>query len=136
VKDDRTADQHTRELHDRFPSLADYPVIFTSALTGQRTWRAIDTALQVCDRRRTRIPTSELNSFLENLNAEFPPPSRRGRASRIYYCVQPRAEPPLILFFTSRPRDVPEHYRRFLERRLRAQFDFLGSPVHVVFRKK
>ncbi len=135
-KDDKTAAICTRDLIRRFPSLHDYPMVFISALTGQRTWRAVDMALEVYDRRRYRIGTGELNRFLEELNAESPPPSRKGRTSRIYYCVQPGTEPPTVLFFTSRPRDVPEHYRRFLERRLRERFDFQGTPVRVVFRQK
>jgi GTP-binding protein len=52
------------------------------------------------------------------------------------YCVQPKSNPPTILFFTSRPKDVPDHYRRFLENRLRERFDFLGTPVRVVFKQK
>ncbi len=135
-KDDKTAAIRTRDLIRRFPSLHDYPMVFTSALTGQRTWRTMDMAFEVYDRRRYRIGTGELNRFLEELNAESPPPSRKGRTSRIYYCVQPRTEPPTVLFFTSRPRDIPEHYRRFLERRLRERFDFHGTPVRIVFRKK
>ncbi len=135
-KDDKTAAGYTRDVIRRFPSVSDYPIVFISALTGQRTWRAIDIALQVYDRRRSRIATGELNRFLENLNVESPPPSRKGRISRMYYCVQPRTEPPTVLFFTSRPRDVPEHYRRFLERRLRERFDFEGTPVRIVFRQK
>ena len=135
-KDDKTAALHTRELLSRFSSLRDYPIVLISALTGQRTWRAVDIALQVYDRRSIKIPTGELNRFLEALNAESPPPSRRGRTSRMTYCVQLRSEPPTVLFFTSRPRDIPEHYRRFLERQLRERFDFYGTPVRVFFRKK
>ena len=135
-KDDKTAAAYIGKMVDRFPSLRDYPVVTISALTGQRTWRAIDAALQVCDRRSYRIPTGELNRFLGEVRESTPPPSKRGKLSRMYYAVQPRSEPPTVLFFTSRPKDVPEHYRKFLERRLREQFDFLGTPVRIVFRQK
>ena len=135
-KDDRTAGQVAQELTGRFPSLRDFPIVFASALTGQRTWRTIDTALEVYDRRRSRIPTGELNRFLASVNLQTPPPSKRGRPTKMYYCVQPRAEPPTVLFFTSRPQDVPENYKRFLERRLRESFDFEGTPVRVTFRPK
>ena len=135
-KDDRTAGQVAQELIGRFPSLRDYPIVFTSALTGQRTWRAIDIALEVYDRRRSRIPTGPLNRFRASVNLQTPPPSKRGRPTKMYYCVQPRAEPPTVLFFTSRPEDVPEHYKRFLERRLRESFDFVGTPIRVTFRPK
>jgi GTP-binding protein len=135
-KDHMTSAEYTRELIGRFPSLRDYPIIFISALTGQRTWRVMDLALTVCDRRTTRIATGELNRFLEELNVTSPPPSKRGRVSKMYYCVQPKAEPPTVLFFTSRPKDVPEHYRRFLERQLREKYDLEGTPVRIVFKQK
>ncbi len=135
-KDHKTSAEFTRDLQRRFPTSRFYPILFTSALTGQRTWRAIDFALAVHDRRASRIPTPELNRFLEEVNTESPPPSRGRRSSRMVYAVQPRTEPPTIVFFTSRPEDVPEHYRRFLERKLRERFDFLGTPVRVAFRKK
>lgn len=135
-KDHMTSTQYSRDLVGRFPSLRDYPITFISALTGQRTWRVMDLALKVYDRRMTRISTGELNRFLEELNATSPPPTRKGRVAKMYYCVQPKAEPPTVLFFTSRPQDVPDHYRRFLERQLRERYDFEGTPVRIVFKQK
>jgi GTPase len=135
-KDSKTAGTYKKTMIDRFPSLRDYPVSMISALTGQRTWRTVDTALEVCDRRSYRIPTGELNRFLGEIRETSPPPSKRGKLSRMYYAVQPRSEPPTILFFTSRPKDVPEHYRKFLERRLREQFNFSGTPLRIIFRQK
>ena len=135
-KDSKTVAAYTSKYTGRFPFLGKYPMVFISALSGQRTWRAIDVALEVYNRRRTRISTGELNSFLEDVNASSSPASRNGRVFRMSYCVQPRTEPPTILFFTSRPQHVPEHYRRFLERKLRERFDFEGSPVQIVFRQK
>ena len=135
-KDSNTSELHRQTILRRFPFLVHYPVIFTSGLTGQRTWRGIDTALEVFDRRNQRISTQELNGFLTQLNETTAPPSKRGRVTRMSYCVQPKSNPPTILFFTSRPKDVPDHYRRFLENRLRAKFDFLGTPIRVVFKQK
>lgn len=135
-KDTHTAAAYTATMLDRFPFLANFPIIFISALSGQRTWRAIDLALEVHDRRQSRVSTGELNSLLAELNVGSPPPSRNGRTFRMTYCVQPATGPPTILFFTSRPQDVPEHYRRFLERRIREKFDFEGTPVRIVFRMK
>ena len=135
-KDSNSSELHRQEIMRRFPFLSPYPVIFTSGLTGQRTWRAIDTALEVHDRRSTRISTQDLNDFLTHLNETTDPPTKRGRAMRMSYCVQPKANPPTILFFTVRPKEVPDHYRRFLENRLRAKFDLLGTPVRVVFKQK
>ncbi len=135
-KDDKTAIAYSRDIIGRFPSLNDFPIFFVSALSGQRAWKAVEVALEIYEKRRLRIATSPLNRLLEDVNATSPPPTRRGRASKMYYCVQPVVEPPTIIFFTTRPRDVPEHYRRFLERRLRERFDLKGTPVRIVFKKK
>lgn len=135
-KDDKTAIVYARDIVGRFPSLRDYPLFFVSALSGQRAWKILETALEIYDKRRLRIATSALNRFLEEVNATHPPPTRRGRASKMYYCVQPVVEPPTVIFFTTRPGDVPEHYRRYLERRLRERFDLKGTPVRVLFKKK
>ena len=135
-KDDKTAIVQTRDITGRFPSLRDFPILFSSALFGQRAWKVLDTALEVYDKRRLRIATSPLNRLLEEINAAHPPPTKRGRASKMYYCVQPLAEPPTVIFFTTRPLDVPEHYRRYLERRIRERFDLKGTPVRIVFKKK
>ena len=135
-KDGQTVDEVTQNIHERYVNLAYYPIVFLSALTGQRAWRMIDLALEVAERRRTRLSTSDLNEFLLELNNTTSPPSKGGRIFRMTYCVMPQANPPTILFFTSRPNDVPEHYKRFLERRFRERFDFLGTPIRMVFKKK
>jgi len=135
-KDTKTASAHTREILDRFPFLGYYPISFVSALSGQRTWRILDLALDAYDRRSSRVTTGELNAFLQQLNATSAPVSSGGQAVRMTYVVQPKSSPPTFVFFTSRPKEVPEHYRRFLERRLREQFDFLGTPVRLAFRGK
>ena len=135
-KDEKTADATSKKIRDRFVHLQNYPLVFLSALTGQRAWRVIDLALGVAQRRRQRISTGDLNAFLEHLNATTAPPTKNGRMFRMSFCVMPRTGPPTILFFTSRPKDVPVHYRRFLERRLRQAFDFEGTPIRILFKKK
>jgi len=135
-KDHRTADAIQKEITDRFANLAHHPIIFGSALTGQRSWRMIDEALLVADRRSHHIPTGDLNKFLVDVNETTAPPSKNGRVFRMTFCVMPKTSPPTILFFTSRPKDVPTHYKRFLENRLRDSFDFRGTPINIIFRKK
>ncbi len=135
-KDHRTSDAIAKEITNRFSNLAHYPIIFGSALTGQRAWRMIDEALLVADRRACHIPTGDLNKFLVDINETTSPPTKNGRVFRMTFCVMPRSSPPTILFFTSRPKDVPTHYKRFLENRLRETFDFTGTPIRIVFRKK
>ena len=135
-KDGHTADKIAEQIRSRFVHLENYPIVFLSALTGQRTWRMIDLALDVALKRRLRIPTGDLNDFLTHLNATTAPPTKNGRVFRMSFCVMPRSAPPTILFFTNRPKDVPVHYRRFLERRLRQAFDFYGTPIRILFKKK
>lgn len=135
-KDGHTADKIAQQIRARFVHLENYPIVFLSALTGQRAWRIIDLALDVALKRRLRISTGDLNDFLTHLNATTAPPTKNGRVFRMSFCVMPRSAPPTILFFTRRPKDVPMHYRRFLERRLRQAFDFYGTPIRILFKKK
>lgn len=135
-KDDRTADHTAAQIRTRFVHLENYPIVFLSALTGQRAWRVIDLALDIAQKRRQRVSTGDLNAFLTDLNATTAPPTKNGRVFRMSFCVMPHAAPPTLLFFTRRPKDVPVHYRRFLERRLRQAFDFFGTPVRILFKQK
>jgi GTP-binding protein len=135
-KDGHTADKIVQQIRSRFVHFENYPIVFLSALTGQRAWRVIDLALDVALKRRHRISTGDLNDFLTHLNSTTAPPTKNGRVFRMSFCVMPRSAPPTILFFTGRPKDVPVHYRRFLERRLRQAFDFLGTPIRILFKKK
>lgn len=135
-KDDRTADHTAAQIRTRFVHLENYPLVFLSALTGQRAWRVIDLALDIAQKRRQRVSTGDLNAFLTALNATTAPPTKNGRVFRMSFCVMPHAAPPTLIFFTRRPKDVPVHYRRFLERRLRQAFDFFGTPIRILFKQK
>ena len=135
-KDDRTADHTAAQIRTRFVHLENYPLVFFSALTGQRAWRVIDLALTIAQKRRQRVSTGDLNAFLTDLNATTAPPTKNGRVFRMSFCVMPHAAPPTLIFFTRRPKDVPVHYRRFLERRLRQAFDFFGTPIRILFNQK
>lgn len=135
-KDDRTADHTAAQIRTRFVHLENYPLVFLSALTGQRAWRVIDLALVIAQKRRQRVSTGDLNAFLTDLNATTAPPTKNGRVFRMSFCVMPHAAPPTLIFFTRRPKDVPVHYRRFLERRLRQAFDFFGTPIRILFNQK
>lgn len=135
-KDDRTADHTAAQIRTRFVHLENYPLVFLSALTGQRAWRVIDLALDIAQKRRQRVSTGDLNAFLTTLNATTAPPTKNGRVFRMSFCVMPHAAPPTLIFLTRRPKDVPVHYRRFLERRLRQAFDFFGTPIRILFKQK
>jgi GTP-binding protein len=119
----------TREIERDLPHLAWAPQVSISALTGRHTQRlaqAIDTALAGW---QTRVPTGRLNALLGVLTASHPHPVRGGKQPRILFATQPQASPPTIVLFTTR--DLDQAYVRFVERRLREEIGFVGTPVHI-----
>jgi len=135
-KDARAADRLQREIFDRYATLGYIPVMFISSLEKQRVFKALESVLRIHEERQKRIATSELNRFLEELMATSPPPAIKGRDIRLHYMTQVMAEPPLFVFFTRYPELVADHYRRFLERRMREQYGFEGVPIRLTFRKR
>ena len=97
---------------------------------------AIDTAIAVYKRRKQRIPTAELNDYLQQLIERFPPPSIKGKYVKIKYVTQLPSKTPAIAFFCNLPRYVKEPYRNFLENKIREKFDFCGVPLSIYFRQK
>lgn len=131
-----TAAEYEKVLRERVPFLAHVPILFVSALAGLRVKRAIDVALEVADARRQRIPTPQVNRRLRELVSALQPPHVRGRSLRFYYAVQVRTAPPVLAFWTNLPKDVPQHYMRYLINGFRASFGFLGSPIQVKLRTR
>jgi GTP-binding protein len=129
-----TAEAYARALREAAPSLAFAPIVFLSALTGRRVERALETAWEVGEERRRRIPTPEVNRVLTALVERVPPPSNRGRAVRLLYGHQAGSEPPTFILFTNDPEGVPEAYRRYLERGAREAWGFEGVPLRFIYR--
>jgi GTP-binding protein len=135
-KDTMTAANFKKSIQDTFRTFDYLPVLFISALTHQRHTKPIELALKIHDSRRTRIGTSELNGELLADIERTPPPAVGGHDLRINYITQVNTEPPVIAFFSNHPDEIPESYKRFLERKLRDHFGFEGVPVSFIFRKK
>lgn len=134
-KDTNTAHRLETEIHERIKTFDYIPIVFISTLTKQRIAKALDMCLQVHEERSKRISTAELNDRLLPLLAEKPPPSTpTGREVKIRYATQVRNAPPVVVFFTNHPRNIPESYRRFVERAIRDIFGFKGVPLTVQFR--
>ncbi len=131
TKDHTTLKAIETGIYDEVPDKASFPVIFTSALTGQRVNRLLEEAIAIHDRRATRIPTPELNQFFEQL----PLPPGAGDIV-IRYVTQYAIDPPSFAVFVKDIRPVKENFIRFVEHRLRERFDFAGTPIRVGFRKK
>jgi GTP-binding protein len=112
------------------------PVLFVSALTGQRVDQVLPTTLRVQEERLIRIPTAELNRVLQEAVARHAPPSKAGKRLKFYYVTQAAVDPPTFLFFVNDPRLVHFSYERYLENRLREHYGFLGTPLRLSFRKR
>ena len=134
----QTAIRHFENtIRERFAPFTDFPIIFGPALTKQRIYKVIETAVDVYKNRRRTIPTSELNRVLqEDINA-FPPPSNKGKFIKIKYITMLKeAQIPTFIFFCNLPQWIKEPYRRYLENKIREHWDFSGTPVNLFFRDK
>ncbi|MDX9758923.1 MAG: ribosome biogenesis GTPase Der [Bacteroidota bacterium] len=135
-KDDKSADQITKEIRAKVKMFDYIPVIFVSAMTKQRVFKALDLCLEVYGERGKRIPTSELNDrIIEILRATPPPASPTGKQVKFFYATQVRESPPVIVLFANEPKHIPESYRRFVVRQIREIWSFKGVPLTVQFRK-
>jgi GTP-binding protein len=109
------------------------PVLFISALTGQRTGQVLPLALQVQEEAVRRVPTSQLNRVLQEAADQHPPPARAGRPLKLFFGAQTRTAPPTFEIQVSDPALVHFSYARFLENALRRRFGFLGTPIELRF---
>lgn len=135
-KDTQTADNLKKEILESMRTVDYAPVLFVSAETKQRITKIIEKAKEIKEKRLNRIKTSLLNELLIKDLERTPPPSVRGYDLRINYVTQVGQEPPVFAFFCNHPQLLPDSYKRYLERSLRKHFDFEGTPVSFVFRKK
>jgi GTP-binding protein len=135
-KDDRTAIEYERTLRSRAPSLKSVPIVFTSAISGQRVRRALDVALEVADARATRIPTNEVNEVLRELASRLPPPHHRGMPVKLMYAAQVSTKPPTFVVFVNHPKGLKEPYLRYLRNGFREHWGFAGTPLRVRIRAR
>lgn len=124
-------------IRDRFAPFTDFPIIFTSALNKQRIYKVLETAVQVYKNRERIVPTSQLNNVLLDAIAAYPPPSNKGKFVKIKYITMLKeAQIPTFIFFCNLPQWVKEPYRRFLENKIRENWDFHGTPINIFMREK
>lgn len=135
-KGNNTAARFEREIVEKAPYLEYVPFIFTSAVTGQRVTRLLETIQSVEEEREKRIPTAAINDTLQELLARRQPPQAAGREVKFNYATQVETAPPTIAVFGNHPELVPEHYVRFLHNGFRAAYGFTGSPLRIVLRRK
>lgn len=135
-KDTKTADNIKKEMMEKLAPATYIPILFASVLTKQRIFQVIEKAVEVYHNKTKKIPTSKLNDTLLPEIAHYPPPALKGKMINIKYITQVKAKVPTFAFFCNLPQYIQTPYERFLENKLRANFDFEGAPIRLFFRKK
>ncbi len=124
-------------IRERFAPFTDFPIIFGSALTKQRIYKVLETAVDVYNNRHRTIPTSQLNTLLREDIDAYPPPANKGKYVKIKYITMLKdARVPTFIFFCNLPQWVKEPYRRYLENKIREHWNFTGTPIQVFMREK
>ena len=135
-KNTHTAKQYEAVIRERIAPFTDVPVIFTSVVTKQRLQKVLDTAVEVYQNRTKRIPTHQLNEVMLRVIDEYHPPAVKGKYIKIKYITQLPTLAPSFVFFCNLPQYIREPYRRYLENKLRENFNFSGVPLQLFFRSK
>ena len=135
-KENNTAKAYEAAIRKEIEPFTDVPIIFVSALNKQRIYKAIETAVEVYNNRTKRIPTRQLNEVMLPIIENYPPPAIKGKYVKIKFCTQLPTPMPQFAFFANLPQYVKDPYMRFIENKLRENFDFKGVPIDVYFRQK
>lgn len=135
-KETQSAAQYSKRIKEAIAPFTDVPIVFVSVLNKQRLLKALEEAVQVYENRKRRIPTSKFNETMLPIIEHNPPPAVKGKYIKIKYCMQLPTETPQFVFFANLPQYVKEPYKRFIENKLREEFDFKGVPIEIYFRKK
>ncbi len=136
-KDSNTHLAFENMIREKTAPFVDYPIIFTSAINRQRTFKVLEMAQKVYENRERKISVRELNdTMLEIINSQPPQIASRGRYLKIKYITQLKSPTPQFIFFCNLPKDVKDNYVRFLENKIRSIWDFHGVPIQLFFREK
>ena len=135
-KETQTMKNFSDEIEYQFKALSHYPILYISALTKQRVSKVLGIAKGVFELRKKSIKTSMLNKFLQKTVRLQSPPATHGKVINLNYMIQVSAGPHLFVIYTNYPKLVPTGYKRFIENQLREEFDLLGIPIRISFRKK
>lgn len=135
-KETNTTRDFEKKIRKATEPFTDIPIIFISALTKQRVYKAIETAVEVYKNRSKRVSTRQLNDTMLPIVQNTPPPATKGKYIKIKYCTQLPTATPQFAFFANLPQYIKDPYRRFVENKIREHFDFNGVPIQVYFRKK
>jgi GTPase len=126
---------YRKELAKRFPFVTWAPMLFTSGKTGKGVAKLLDTASRLVEQSRARFPTPALNELLEDVQVSHPAPLARGRPVKLFYIAQVGYSPPTFVVQCNRPEAVSDHYKRFIENRMREAFG-LVVPIRIVYKER
>ena len=136
-KDQLVVKTFENAIRERMAPFTDFPIIFASAITKQRIFKVLETAKQVYLNRTAKVGTSKLNEVMLPLIEAYPPPSVKGKYIKIKFCMQvPETQIPTFVFYANLPQYVKEPYRRFLENKIRENWEMTGCPINVFIRQK
>ena len=136
-KTQKVIDTFTDAIRSRMAPFTDFPIVFASALTKQRIFKVLETAKDVYLHRTAKIGTTKLNEVMLPLIEAYPPPSIKGKYIKIKYCSQlPNTQIPSFVFYANLPQYIKEPYKRFLENKIRDNWNLSGTPVNIFVRQK
>lgn len=135
-KNNKTTKVFEETIRQKLAPFNDVPIVFTSVTEKQRIFKAIEAAAKVYENRVKKVPTSKLNDVMLPIIESFPPPAIKGKYVKIKYVTQLSGTTPMFAFFCNLPQYIKEPYARFIENKLRENFDFEGVPIQVYFRQK
>ncbi len=135
-KDNHTMKSFERDILEKFAPIVDIPIVFTSALTKQRILKILEEAMMVFENRNRHIATSKLNELLLGFIEAYPPPAHKGKYIKIKYITQLPTKIPSFAFFCNLPQYIRDPYKRYLENKIRSNFNFKGIPIQLYFRQK
>jgi GTP-binding protein len=135
-KSTNTVKEFTKEIMDKIAPFNDIPILFVSVVNKQRIHNVIETAMKVYESRNQRISTGVLNDVMLEAIESYGPPAIKGKRVKIKYVTQLPTPTPVFAFFANLPQYIKDPYKRYLENKLRENFNFTGVPITLVFRDK
>ncbi len=135
-KDHKTTKVFEEQIRQKIAPFTDVPIVFTSVVEKQRIFKAIEAASKVYENKFKKIPTSKLNDVMLPIIENYPPPANKGKYIKIKYATQISGSSPMFAFFCNLPQYIKDPYKRFVENKLRENFDFSGVPIQIYFRQK
>ena len=136
-KSQQSIDHFIATIRDRFAPFTDFPIIFGSALTKQRIFKVLESAIEVYKNRKMQIPTSQLNNAMQEIIGAYPPPAVKGKFVKIKYVTMLKeARVPSFVFFCNLPQWIRDPYKRYLENQIRERWNLTGTPINLYIRQK